>query len=150
MADTPPPAARTPWHLWVVGVLSLLWNLGGAFDFFMTQTQNAGYLKGLPPAQLEFCNNLPFWVVVLWGVATWCAPLGSLLLLLRPASGGECVSRLARAAMVLMTIHNYGFTNIRQVMPGPGPVIFRRRYLCRGAAPLDLRARCMGRRGVLR
>ena len=27
--------SRTPWHLWVVGVLSLLWNCYGGYDYLM-------------------------------------------------------------------------------------------------------------------
>ena len=45
MAADTPQTPKTPWHLWVVGVLSLLWNMIGAFDFYMTQTHNAAYLK---------------------------------------------------------------------------------------------------------
>ena len=29
---------RTPWHVWLVGVLSLLWNAYGGYDFIMTNT----------------------------------------------------------------------------------------------------------------
>src|SRR3546814_7159427 len=35
---------KTPWHLWVVGVLSLLWNAVGAFDYTMTKLNDADYL----------------------------------------------------------------------------------------------------------
>lgn len=148
MDSTPTPSLKTPWHLWVVGGLSLLWNLGGAFDFFMTQTKNATYLKSMTPGQLAFCNNLPFWVVILWGLATWGAPLGSLLLLLRrrQAVGVFLVSLVA---MVIMTLHNYGFTNLREVMPGTGPVIFTS-VIFIVALLLWVYARKMCRRGVLR
>ena len=148
MATPPTPAIKTPWHLWVVGGLSLLWNLGGAFDFFMTQTKNAAYLKNVPPEMVAFCNNLPFWVVILWGLGTWCAPLGSLLLLLRRrvAVGVFLVSLVA---MVLMTIHNYGFTNLRQITPGTGPLLFCATIFI-VALLLWIYARKMCRRGVLR
>jgi hypothetical protein len=46
--------ASTPRHLWVVGVLSLLWNLFGAMDYVMTQTQNEAYMGQFTPKQLEF------------------------------------------------------------------------------------------------
>ncbi len=62
-------------------------------------------------------------MVFFWGIATWCAPLGSLLLLLR-RSVAVSVFFVSLVAMVVTTIHNYGFTNIRQVMPGTGPVVF--------------------------
>jgi len=31
---------KTPIHLWVVGILAILWNSIGAVDYLMTQTQN--------------------------------------------------------------------------------------------------------------
>ena len=30
---------RTPVHLWIVGILALLWNLMGAFDYLATQLE---------------------------------------------------------------------------------------------------------------
>ena len=148
MATTPNSALKTPWHLWVVGGLSLLWNLGGAFDFFMTQTKNATYLKAMTPGQLVFVNSLPFWVVALWGLATWCAPLGSLLLLMRRRVAVS-VFLVSLVSMVLMTIHNYGFTNISEVMPGPGAKIFTG-IIFIVALLLWIYARKQCRRGVLR
>ena len=148
MATTPTPAIKTPWHLWVVGGLSLLWNLGGAFDFFMTLTKNAAYLKNVPPEMVTYVNSLPSWVVILWGAATWGAPLGSLLLLLRRRAAVG-VFLVSLVAMVLMTIHNYGFTNVRQLMPGAGPLIFCA-IIFVVALLLWIYARKMCRRGVLR
>lgn len=148
MADTPIPSTKTPWHLWVVGGLSLLWNLGGAFDFFMTVTKNAGYLKNFSPELLAFCRDLPFWVVIMWGVATWSAPLGSLLLLLRRRVAVN-VFLVSLVAMVVMTVHNYAFTNIRQVMPGTGPLLFCASIFV-VALLLWIYARKMCRAGVLR
>jgi hypothetical protein len=31
---------KTPWHLWVVGILSLLWNAFGGYDYTMTQLRD--------------------------------------------------------------------------------------------------------------
>ena len=33
MNDTP---AKAPVHLWIVGILAVLWNAVGAFDYFAT------------------------------------------------------------------------------------------------------------------
>jgi hypothetical protein len=148
MSETPAAIPKTPWHLWVVGGFSLLWNLGGAFDFFMTQTKNAAYLKAMTPAQLDFCYGLPFWAVVVWGIATWGAPLGSLLLLLRRrvAVGVFLVSLVA---MVILAIHNYCFAHAMQVMGGPGALVFTG-VIFVVALLLWIYARAMCRRGVLR
>ena len=37
-------ATKTPWHLWVIGIVATLWNAGGAYDYTMTQTRNMDYL----------------------------------------------------------------------------------------------------------
>src|ERR1017187_86274 len=83
MADESIPSAKTPWDLWAVGVVSVLWNSVGAIDFVMTQTKNQAYMKGFTPAQLEFYYGFPLWVVTTWGVAVWGGVLGSLFLLFR-------------------------------------------------------------------
>ena len=36
---------KTPWHLWLVGVLSLLWNGVGAFVFVQTTTRGEAYMR---------------------------------------------------------------------------------------------------------
>lgn len=74
---------KAPWHLWVVGVVSLLWNAGGAFDYTMTQTQNTTYMSNFSPQQLEYFYSFPTWVVAVWAIAVWAGLLGSFLLLLR-------------------------------------------------------------------
>jgi len=34
----------TPWHLWVIGVVALVWSAMGALDYVMTQTRNEAYM----------------------------------------------------------------------------------------------------------
>src|SRR3712207_1087839 len=79
------PASRTPWHLWLVGVLSLLWNGFGAYDYLMTNTQGDAYLRsmGLTEAQMAYYDAMPAWMTAVWAIGVWGATLGSVLLLLR-------------------------------------------------------------------
>ena len=35
---------KTPLHLWIVGVLSLLWNAGSGYDYLMTRLESTAYL----------------------------------------------------------------------------------------------------------
>ena len=81
--DTPSPAVATPKHLWVVGVLALLWNCMGAFDYVMTESRNASYLRGFTRQQLDYFFGFPAWVIACWAIAVWGGVAGSLLLLLR-------------------------------------------------------------------
>ena len=77
--------SRTPWHLWVVGVLSLLWNCYGGYDYVMSETNPAGYLTeaGYGPEVVAWVQSFPAWEVALWAIGVWGSVLGSLLLLLR-------------------------------------------------------------------
>jgi hypothetical protein len=81
-------AARTPAHIWVVGILSLLWNCFGAYDYTQTRLRNADYIKtsmpGVDPAAaLAWIDGMPMYAQVGWGLGVWLALLGSILLLVR-------------------------------------------------------------------
>lgn len=75
-------SAKTPWHLWVVGGVSLLWNSGGAISYTMTKL---GMLEGgsMPADQIEYLANIPAWASAFWALGVWCCLLGSAALLLR-------------------------------------------------------------------
>ena len=80
--------ARSPMHLWIVGVLSLLWNCFGAYDYTMTRTHNMDYLKSSMPGvdpnvALAWIEGMPMYAQVGWGLGVWFALLGSVLLLAR-------------------------------------------------------------------
>ena len=82
--------ARTPWHLWVVGIVSLAWNAFGANDYLQTQLGNLAYFESMmdgieatPQQALAYFQSYPAWVHGAWAVGVWGAVLGSLLLLLR-------------------------------------------------------------------
>ena len=64
-----------PWHLWLIGILSVLWGSMGCLDFTMTQTRNMAYLEagGFTPEQIEFFVSFPLWANPLWAVAV-CSP----------------------------------------------------------------------------
>jgi hypothetical protein len=77
---------KAPTHLWVVGIVSLLWNAYGAFDYMMTRTRNEAYLSQLPvPYEdtLAYIDSFPLLANIGWGLGVWGAILGSILLLLR-------------------------------------------------------------------
>ena len=83
-------SAKTPWHLWVVGVISLLWNAFGANDYLQTQLGNLDYMETMmadmgvsPEDALAYFNGFPGWVHAFWALGVWGSVLGSVLLLLR-------------------------------------------------------------------
>ena len=149
MADTTAPVAKTPWHLWTVGVLSLLWNAMGALDFTMTQTNNEAWMKQFTPEQLAFISGFPLWSVLAWGTGTWGGFLGSLLLLFRRGFASSIFAASLFGA-VLTNIYSYGLSDMQKVMKGgTGAVIFSA-VIFLIAAALFAYARAMRRRGVLR
>lgn len=80
-------SARTPAHLWIVGITSLLWNCFGAYDYVMTRTRNMDYLSSMPGVDanqiLAYIDGYPLWAQFGWGLGVWMALLGSILLLVR-------------------------------------------------------------------
>lgn len=80
--------SRTPIHLWIVGVVSLLWNLFGCYDYFMTRTQGADYIRTMMPgadaqAIMAYINGFPIYASAGWGFGVWGGLAGSILLLMR-------------------------------------------------------------------
>ena len=75
--------ARTPAHVWIVGVLATLWNAFGAFDYVMTQTGNEAYLSQFTAEERAFFDSFPAWMEAFWALGVWGALIGSLLLLVR-------------------------------------------------------------------
>ena len=148
MADATPPPTKTPWHLWVVGAVSLLWNAVGATDFTMTQLKNEAYLKALTPDQLAYLYGFPFWVVAAWATGTWGSLIGSLLLLLR-RSLAVILFLASLIGMVLTFTHNYVLSDGLKIMGGAGAVIFSAVIFVIGVLLL-VYARAMRKRGVLR
>lgn len=81
--NTVSAGTRAPRHLWVVGVLSLLWNAFGATDYVLTQTNNEAYLSQFTAEQLAYFTSFPAWATVGWALGVWGALAGSILLLMR-------------------------------------------------------------------
>ena len=79
---------RTPVHLWIVGVLALLWNAFGCYDYLMTRMRDTDYLAGMMPgtdpnAILAWIDGFPMWAQFGWGLGVWGGLIGAILLLMR-------------------------------------------------------------------
>jgi len=137
---------RTPWHLWLVGVLGLLWNSVGAYDYLMTQTRNESYMSRFTPEQLDFFYGFPSWVVAFWALAVWGGMLGALLLLLRRRLSAP-VLLVSFLAMIVTSIHNFLLSNGLEVMGSVGAGFSALVFVI--ALGLWLYARAMAQRGAL-
>jgi hypothetical protein len=101
---------RTPWHLWVIGILGLLWSAMGAMDYVMTQTKNEAYMSQFTPEQLAYVYGFPIWVVAVWAIGVWGGVIGALLLLFRRRFA-VWVFLASLLAVVITTFHNYLLSN---------------------------------------
>jgi hypothetical protein len=137
---------RTPWHLWLVAILGLLFNSVGAFDYLMTQTQNESYMGRFTSEQLEVLYGFPAWLVAFWALAVWGGALGALLLLLRKSLAVP-VLLVSLLAMIVTAIHDFFSVNGLYETGGTGPGFVLLIFVI--ALSLWLYARAMGRRGVL-
>ena len=141
---------KTPIHLWIVGIVSLFWNAGGAFDYVMTRTNAAEYLAAQPPARLLMLEQAPLWFGATWAIGVWFSIIGSILLLMRSRLAGPAFA-LSLLGLIGSSIYTYGIADGGSMVAAAGtaaivfsiaiPVIL---------VLLWLYARAMTSRGVLR
>lgn len=79
---------RTPMHLWIVGILALIWNAFGAADYVMTRFHNVAYFRSMMPdvnprVAWAYVDTMPLLASIGWGLGVWGAVVGTLLLLAR-------------------------------------------------------------------
>ncbi len=110
---------KTPWHLWLVGVIAVLFNAIGVFDHAMAMAQGAKYMAsaGMTPAQIAHFQEFPFWMNAVWTIGVWGAMLGSVLVLLRRKLAFP-VFVVSLAAFLVSLIYTYVLTDGGEIMGG--------------------------------
>jgi hypothetical protein len=79
---------KVPAHLWIVGLLALVWNGFGCFNYMMSRMHNVEYMRNMAPqidpaAAFAYADSMPMLQALGWGLGVWGGLAGSLLLLLR-------------------------------------------------------------------
>ena len=138
---------RTPVHLWIVGVLAVLWNSIGAFDYLATQFRLEFYMSQFTEAQLAYFYGFPAWAVAGWAFGVWGAFLGSIALALRQRWALWAFAASV-AGMVVSSLYTLVLTDGLALMGGGGVLFTVIIWLV--AIFLLLYAWAMARRGVLR
>ena len=139
---------KTPVHLWIIGVIALIWNAGGAYDYVMTQFQYEAYLAILTDAQRAFLDTVPIWFEAAWAVGVWFSVLGSVLLLLR-SRFADAVFGLSFLGLMLSSVYSFGIADRTGLTLSPAQMGFTIAIFV-VLAVLWIYARAMTRRGVLR
>jgi hypothetical protein len=111
---------KAPWHLWLVGVIAVLFNGIGAFDWVMSMVQGASYLAsaGMTPVQIAHYQAMPIWMTAVWTIGVWGAMLGSVLILLR-SKLASAVFAVSLAAFLVSLIYHYVLTDGGEILGGP-------------------------------
>jgi len=116
--------ASTPWHLWVVGVIALLWNGYGCYDFYMTTTGGADYLRayGLSEDLIAYYTSMPGWTTPAWIIGVGGGALGAILLLLR-RKWALPVFVISFAAYLTTVVYQYGMSNGAAIVGQSGVIM---------------------------
>ena len=108
---------KTPWHIWLIGVIALLFNSIGVFDFVMGMARGAEYQAsaGMTPDQIAHYQAMPGWMTLVWAVGVFGAFLASILLLLRRKLALP-VFVLSLTAFLISLLYTYVLTDGGAVM----------------------------------
>ncbi|MFN3537473.1 MAG: hypothetical protein ACK4Y4_08515 [Brevundimonas sp.] len=143
------PATKTPWHLWVLGIVTLIWNGFGGYHYVMTQLQGETYMRamGSTDAQIAHYTNMPAWMMGVWALGVWPALIGSILLLVRMKWAFHAFA-ISLLALIISAIYSFTMTDAAQTM---GSAAVGMSVVVTGiAALLVWYAWAMTKRGVLR
>lgn len=147
-------AVGAPWHLWVVGILALMFTAFGAYDYLMSQLGDRAYIgAAVEPFGIDtdvavaYFSTFPLWADFVWAIGVWGAVAGSMLLLARRAWAYP-VYLASLAGLVITNV--YGVAN-----PVPGMTDSSMSYamiavVAAVMVALALYARAQKDRGVLR
>lgn len=113
---------KAPLHLWIVGILGLLWNAIGCFDYYATQTKMESYMSHFTPQQLDYFYAFPAWADAAWAVGVWGSLLGAIGLLLRKA-WAVWLFGIAILGLAVTTVYNFVLSDGMAVM-GSGAAMF--------------------------
>ncbi len=142
-------ATKVPWHLWVVGVVAVLWNSVGAYDYVMTMYGGMDYLRqaGMGEAFIAAFDAMPMWMSVVWPVGVWSAVVGSVLLLAR-SRWAFPVFVVSLVFYLISLVHNYAMSEVGSLGGTAGLAIAV--IIALSLVFLIWYSRMMTRRGILR
>jgi hypothetical protein len=114
--------SRTPVHLWIVGVLALLWSLMGAFDYLATQLRLEFYMSQFTEQQLDYFYGFPAWAVAGWAIAVWAGLAGAVGLMCR-RKWSVWAFAVSLAGMMVSSIYTLVLSRGTEMM-GAGGTVF--------------------------
>jgi hypothetical protein len=95
------PVRKRPWHLWIVAILTILWNGSGAYTILLAQ---AGRLSDVDAQETAYYAAQPTWFVIATDIALFLPLAGAIALLLRSRSA---VGLFALSAITIVLNGSY-------------------------------------------
>lgn len=68
---------------WIIGVISLLWNSMGVYNYLIQAYQTEAYTSSVNEAQLALMESMPSWNTALFAIAVFSGLIGTIFLLMR-------------------------------------------------------------------
>ncbi len=100
---------------WIVGVLALIWNGMGVFQYLSMQYMKEEMAAAMTPEQNALMESLPTWYTAVFAIAVFAGILGSILLLLQKKAATPLFLISLLAVLIQMGYWLLG-TNAREVM----------------------------------
>ncbi|MDN3645988.1 hypothetical protein QWY75_07195 [Pontixanthobacter aestiaquae] len=129
MGSSAENTGKAPWHLWIIGGITLLFNGFGANDYLQSQLRNRDYIESMiggyditVDQMLAYIDSFPAWASASWALGVWGAVAGSLLLLLRSRFAFYAYA-IALVGLLFTTIYQFGGAMPEQ-LAGPGQMVF--------------------------
>jgi hypothetical protein len=105
---------KIPMWFWVVAVFFLLWNIMGIFSFFGHTFITEELLAKLPEKERALYGEYPFWITIIFAIATFGGLIGSIGLLMK-RKWSKLFFIISFSAIVPQMIHNVFFTKTIEV-----------------------------------
>jgi hypothetical protein len=82
MSNTNKPGSA----FWIIGIIALLWNAMGVYNYLIQAYQTEAYTSSLNEAQLALMDSMPSWNTALFAIAVFSGLIGTILMLMRKKS----------------------------------------------------------------
>ncbi len=138
------PQRRTPWHLWAVAILTLLWNGSGAVTILLAQM---GRLPNIDPNEAAYYALQPLWLVISTDIATF-APIAAAVALLLRRQHAVWLFALSLALILVNNVYEFVAGTSRALI-NPGALIVTAIIVVIAILQL-VYSNAMKKRGVLR
>lgn len=115
-------ATKPTTGFWIIGVLSLLWNLSGVAAYLMQVTMTPETLQQLPAGQRSMYESVPLWATSAFAIAVWGSTLGSVLLLMKKQLARR-VFMVSLAAILVQQFHAFVIANAIGVLGASSAIL---------------------------